>query len=164
MWIVEPLPEVAAPVEEADPDERHAQLGGCLESVAREHAEPARVDGEALVEPELEREVRDQQVSRPAPLPPPRLLAAVARQAPLHPRQPLQVVRRERAGEIVVRQLRKQRGRVVMERGEAPRLELGEEWPRFGDPREGEVARDLEECRAQRRAVVCLAHRPRFGR
>ena len=45
-----------------------------------------------------------------------------------------------------------------MQLGEAPRLERVEEEPRLGDPREGEVARDLEERRAQRRAVVYLGH------
>src|SRR4029453_6478570 len=90
--------------------------------------------------------------------PPPRLLAAIARQAPLHARQPLEVVRRERCRKGLARQLGQERGRVVLQLGEASRLERVEEKPRLGDPREGEVARDLEERRAQRRAVVYLGH------
>ena len=46
----------------------------------------------------------------------------------------------------------------MVQLGEASRLELLEEEPRLGDPREREVARDLEERRAQRRAVVYLGH------
>jgi hypothetical protein len=60
--------------------------------------------------------------------------------------------------EVVVRQLGQQRGRVVVELGEASRVERVEQQPGLGDPREREVARDLEECRAQRRAVVYLGH------
>ena len=60
--LVEPLPEVAAAVVEADADERDAELGGRLEMVAGEDAEAARVDRQALVEPELGREVRDEEV------------------------------------------------------------------------------------------------------
>ena len=56
------LVEVAVPVEKADADERNAEIGGRLEVVAREHAEAARVDRQPLVEPELEREVGDEQV------------------------------------------------------------------------------------------------------
>jgi hypothetical protein len=46
----------------------------------------------------------------------------------------------------------------VVQLGEAVRVELGEQEPRFGDPREGEIARDREERLAQRRAVVYLGH------
>src|SRR5437762_796366 len=49
---VEPLLEVAAAVEEADADERDAELRRGLEIVAGENAEPPGVDGKALVEPE----------------------------------------------------------------------------------------------------------------
>ena len=103
-------------------------------------------------------EVGDDEVGRALPASPPRRLAAIARQAPLHARQPLQIVRRERLREVAVRQLGQERGRVVLQLGEAPRLERVEEKPRLGDPREGEIARDLEERRAQRRAVVYLGH------
>ena len=50
---VDPLPEVAAPVEEADPDHRQRLVARLLEDVAREHAEPARVERQRLVEAEL---------------------------------------------------------------------------------------------------------------
>jgi hypothetical protein len=46
----------------------------------------------------------------------------------------------------------------VVQLGEAARVELGVEEPRLGEPGEGEVARDLEERLAQRRAVVYLGH------
>ena len=91
--LVEPLPEVAAAVEEADPDERHAELRRRLQMVAGEHAEPAGVDRQALVEAELGGEVGDEQVGRAAALAPPRLLAAVPRKPGLDPRQLLEVVR-----------------------------------------------------------------------
>src|SRR5581483_4473275 len=58
---VEPLLEVAAAVEEPDPDERDAELGRALQVVAGEDAEPARVDRQSLVDAELHREVRDEQ-------------------------------------------------------------------------------------------------------
>ena len=146
--LVEPLLEVAAAVEEADPDERDTELRRGLEIVAGENTEPAGVGGEALVEPELRGEVGDEELGRAAPIPPPRLLAAIACQAFLHARQPLQIAGREGSREVVVRQLGQKRGRVVMQLGEASRLERVEEEPRLGDPREGEVARDLEERRA----------------
>ena len=156
--LVEPLLEVAAAVEEPDPDEREVELRRRLEVVAGEHAEAPGIDREALVEPELRGEVGDEEVCRAALVPPPRLLAAVAYKALLHPRQPLEVVRRERSPEVVVRQLGQERGRVVGQLGETPGIERGEEGARLGDPREGEVARDLEERHAQRRAVVYLGH------
>ena len=62
--LVEPLPEVAAAVEEPDRDERDAELRGRLEMVAGEDAEAAGIDGQALVEAELGREVRDEEVVR----------------------------------------------------------------------------------------------------
>ena len=62
--LVEPLPEVAAAVEEADADERDAELGGRLQVVAGEDAEAAGVDRQALVEAELGREVGDEEVVR----------------------------------------------------------------------------------------------------
>ena len=56
--LVDHLGEVALPVEQADRDERQLEIGGGLQVVAREHAEPARVDREAVVDRELHREVR----------------------------------------------------------------------------------------------------------
>ncbi len=65
--LVELLPEVAAAVEEADADERDAELRRRLEVVAGEDAEPAGVDREALVEPELRGEVGDEEIRAAAP-------------------------------------------------------------------------------------------------
>ncbi len=53
----ERLAEVAVAVEEADADERHAEVAGRLEVVAGEHAEAARVLREGLGDAELGREV-----------------------------------------------------------------------------------------------------------
>ena len=63
--LVEPLAEVAAPVEETDRDERDAELRRRLQVVAGEDPEPARIDRQALVQAELRREVRDEEVVRP---------------------------------------------------------------------------------------------------
>ena len=57
------LDEVAAAVEEADGDHRHAELGGGLQVVAGEDAQPARVDREPGLEAELHAEVRDEDVA-----------------------------------------------------------------------------------------------------
>ena len=55
----EGLPEVARAVEQPDRDQRHAEVGGGLEVVAREDAEPARVVRQHLGDAELHREVAD---------------------------------------------------------------------------------------------------------
>ena len=60
---VEPLLEVAAPVEEPDADEGDTELGRSLQVVARQDAEAARVDRQPLVDAELHREVGDEEVS-----------------------------------------------------------------------------------------------------
>ena len=57
------LHEVAAAVEETDRDERHAELCGGLQVVAREDAEAARVDRQARVDAELHAEVGDEYVA-----------------------------------------------------------------------------------------------------
>ena len=54
-----PCVEVAAAVEQADADERHAELGRRLQVVAGEDAEAAAVDRQRLLDPELHREVGD---------------------------------------------------------------------------------------------------------
>ena len=65
---VEPLPEVAAPVEEADRDQRQRLVARLLEDVAGEHAEPARVDRQRRVDAVLGAEERDRPVDpRPRP-------------------------------------------------------------------------------------------------
>ena len=56
---VELLAEVAVAVEEADADERHAEVAGRLEVVAGQHAEAARVLRERLGDAELGGEVGD---------------------------------------------------------------------------------------------------------
>ena len=70
--LVEALPEVAAAVEQADADERHAELGGGLQVVAGEDAEPAGVDRQRLVDAELHAEVGDEHAvaARVGALPP----------------------------------------------------------------------------------------------
>src|SRR5439155_1463586 len=59
-------------VKEPDADERHAELGRRLQVVAGEHAEPAGVDRQALVERELHGEVGDEEVATERLLVPPR--------------------------------------------------------------------------------------------
>ncbi len=53
------LVEVALRVHEADADERHAEVARLLAVVAGEHAQPAGVDRQRLVQGELGGEVRD---------------------------------------------------------------------------------------------------------
>ena len=68
-----PCGEVAAAVEEADADERDAELGGALQVVAGEDAEAAGVDRQRLLDAELHAEVGDEQVRgviAVSPLPP----------------------------------------------------------------------------------------------
>ena len=55
---VEELTEVTVAVEERDTDERHRDIAGTLDVVSSEDSEPTRVNRQALVEPELHREVR----------------------------------------------------------------------------------------------------------
>ena len=70
--LVDPLAELTACVEQADADERDAELGRGLEVVAGEDAEAAGVDRQALVDAELHAEVGDEQVVvvPPGALPP----------------------------------------------------------------------------------------------
>ena len=88
--VLECLLEVALPVEQADADERDAQVGRGLEVVAGEDAEPARVDRERLAQPELRREVGDEEARVAVrPLPPaharPSPAAAPAGRSPAPP-------------------------------------------------------------------------------
>ena len=71
----ERLAEVAGAVEQADRDQRHAEVARRLEVVAGEDAEPARVVRQDLADPELHREVADRrrQALRGAALVPARL-------------------------------------------------------------------------------------------
>ena len=56
---VEALAEVALRVQQADADERNAEVRGGLEVIAGEHAEAAGVLGQCLADAELRREVGD---------------------------------------------------------------------------------------------------------
>ncbi len=142
---VEPLAEVAAAVEEADADERHAELGGRLQVVAGEDAEAAGVDRQALVETELGREVRSEEVAGQLLLLPPRRALALVGEPLLHAAEPERVLRCESAPEIVVGELGQERRRVVTELCEALRREVREEGARARRPAEREVARDRGE-------------------
>ena len=55
--VVEALAEVSLVVQDADADQRDAQVAGALEVVAGQHAKAAGVDRQALVQAELHREV-----------------------------------------------------------------------------------------------------------
>src|SRR5690606_5476582 len=57
---IDPLVEVALPVEQPDGDERQPQIARGLAMIARQDAETAGVDREALVEAVLGAEVRDE--------------------------------------------------------------------------------------------------------
>ena len=57
---VDALVEVAAAMQQGHRDERHLEIGGGPERVARQHAEPARVGRDLGLESDLHREVRDE--------------------------------------------------------------------------------------------------------
>ena len=76
-FVADALREVAAAVEEADADERQAEVGRRLQVVAGEDAETAGVDREAGADAELHAEVRDEHVVAVALLGPPRLVCVV---------------------------------------------------------------------------------------
>ena len=95
--LVEPLPEVAAAVVEADADERNAELGRRLQVVAGEHAEAAGVDRQPLVEAELGREVGDEHVVRAVVLLPPGDALGLRLQPLLDAAEPQRVLGRQRA-------------------------------------------------------------------
>ena len=122
--LVEPLPEVAAAVEEADADERDAELGGRLQVVAREDAEAAGVRRQHLVEAELGREVGDEHVVAAVVLLPPGDALGLRFEPLLDAPEAQRVLGRQRAREVAVGQLREERGEVVAELGE-PRREPG---------------------------------------
>ena len=62
---VERLAEVAVAIEQTDTHQRQAKIGCRFEVIAGQDAQPARVDRERRVEPELEREVGDAQIGDP---------------------------------------------------------------------------------------------------
>ena len=156
--LIKPLVEVAAPVEEADSDEWDAELRRRLQMVAGEDPETARIDWQALVEPELRAEVRDEEIVGSIESRPPRLGAAVAAEPALHALQLREIAGVEPALEVVVGQFREERGRARSDLGEPLRVELLEQRARLDDPREREVARDRGKRRAQSRPVVNLHH------
>ena len=154
--VVQPLAEVAAEVEEADADERNAELGRGLQVVAGEDSEAAGVCREALVQAELGGEVRDEEVIRALLLLPPRHLARLGLESFLHAAELHRVLGRQRPLEVGVGELGQHRRRVVQELAEALAVELGEELPRAGSPTEREVARDVRERSAKRLPVMDL--------
>ena len=126
--------------------------------VAGEHAEAARVDRQALVEAELHREVRDEEVVRQALLMPPGRALGLGLEPLLHAPELDRVLGREHAAEVLVGQLGEERRRVVAELPEPPRLEIGEQRPGAGGPAEGEVAGDLCKRSPKRPPVANLVH------
>ena len=63
---VELLPEVTLLVQQADPDNRKPQVAGGFEVIAGQESESSGKDGQALGQPELSREVRNQRAGRRA--------------------------------------------------------------------------------------------------
>ncbi len=135
--------EVAVLVGELD-DRRHRHERQ-RQPVAGEDAEAAGVDRQALVETELGREVRSEEVAGQLLLLPPRRALALIGEPLLHAAEPERVVRCESAPEIVVGELGQERRRVVTELCEALRREVREEGARARRPAEREVARDRGE-------------------
>ena len=91
----EQLPEVAVAVEEADADDRDAEVAGGLEVVAGQDAEPARVLRQRLAEAELGREVGDR-AGRLRQRAVPARRRPGARSGARRPRQPLAEARHRR--------------------------------------------------------------------
>ena len=111
--------------------------------VAREHAEPARIHRQALVERELHREVRDEELAGGALLVPP------GRPLELGLERPLGVAdaRDEggvlgRALEAIVREPGEEDDRVVVGLVPVGRVEVAEDLANVRQPREREVPRE----------------------
>jgi hypothetical protein len=122
--------------------------------VAAEDAKPARVDRETLVEAELGREVRDAEALVLLPAFPPRRALELGCGGCEQLLYALYIFGRQTVGEVLVRELREQRRRVVVERGEALRVEVGEECARAGEPAEREVAGNDAESLTKRGGTV----------
>ena len=86
--------------------------------VAGEHAEAARIRRQALIEAELGGEVRDQEVGGPLLLLPPGHALGLRLEPLLHARELHRILGREGLREMLFRQLREKRGRVVPELAE----------------------------------------------
>src|SRR6266571_690496 len=104
--------------------------------VAGQHTETARVDREALVEPELGREVRDAEPIVLLTSLPPRAAVQLGLCAGKHLLKTRQDIGPGSGSELLVGECVKERGRVVVVRGEAHGVELLEEGARAGQPAE----------------------------
>ena len=109
---VERLAEIAAPVEEADADERDAEVARRLQVVAGEDAEAAGVDRQSSVQAELGGEVRDEEVVRTFQSPSTTFRAAITDEPILHARRAARGSRRQARFEVGVGQLGEKRVRV----------------------------------------------------
>ena len=157
--LVELLAEVALAVEEADADEWHAEIGRRLQVIARQHAEAARVDRQALVEPELAGEVRDAEpVILLAPFPPGRASRLGLRRRE-HALEAFDVLRRRAGSQLLVGECVDERDRVVIQRLEALGIEILEEGACARKPAEPEVAGDRAQGVAHGRGAIECAHR-----
>ena len=128
---VDPLLDVALAVEEADADERDAEVGGALQVIPGERAEAARVDGDRLVQRELGREVRDR----------PRVEHAARRLAPGPG---------VAADELLGRQGGEEGDRVVVHLTPEVGIEVTEDADHLGLPCPQEIARQLIQPRGKR--------------
>ncbi len=141
---IEPLPEVALVVVEADADERDAEVRRALDVIAGEDAEAAGVDRQRLVDAELGREVGD----RPRPEHAGVARAPGVRRVEVLLQPPVGVVDaavqrelRRPLLELVDRDLLQQRDRIVVERPPQHGIELAEEAGRVGVPAPPQVLR-----------------------
>jgi hypothetical protein len=157
------LAEVPLPVEETDGDEGHAEIGRGLQVIAGEHPEAARVDRQALVEPELAREVGDAEALVLAALLPPGGALELEPEGTEDAFHALRVLRCQHAREVVVGHLGEERHGVVVERLEALRAQLREEAAGAGDPAEGDVRSDRAEGFAERFGAVEHVDGPTSG-
>ena len=127
---VETLPEIPLVVEQADADERNAEIGRALEMIARQDPETAGVDRHRLVQAELGGEIRhraraeDAGVARAPRVPGPQVLL----QAPV--RMVDAAVQRELRGahlELVHVDLLEQRDRIVIAPLPEDRIEIAKQ-------------------------------------
>ena len=140
---VEPLDEVAAPVEEPDADHGEAAVARLLEHVAGQHAEAARVARQRRVHAELGREVGDRAVEHGA-----RRAAAGGRRVelvgePVHPLHDVRVLRDDELAVVV--QLEEEPDRVAGGEPPAVRVDLREDEPAAADPAPAQVVGDAGE-------------------
>jgi hypothetical protein len=143
---IDSLPEVALPVEQADRHHRQTGVGGGLQQVAREHAEPSRIDRERGMDPVLRTEEGDGAVGGEP--------VVVRRQARLGGQgflrragSPAQVVVDRRALERGARRLLQQTNRVVAADFPAVRIDGGEEPGTAREPRPAVVVGKTRERR-----------------